>query len=279
MKFSKNLLWTKLIITINSQNIDEDIIYSCFETIKDFEKKYSRFIENNYLDKLNTNKSSQANWELLSLIKLAQKVSKLTDWYFDITVLPLLENLWYWKNKSELEENIWYKNIEISWNKIILHNWVSIDLWALGKWFIIDKIFNKLDSIFDDFIINFWWDIRVKWTHTILLEDPNDNKKSIWQITLNNNSIASSTPFKRTTEKGHHLINPKNKNPSNEKLAIFITHKLSSFSDIFSTALFVSNIEKSIEILNKIKWLNWMIITKNGEIFKTKWFECKLNLN
>ena len=277
MKFSRDLFWSRLTITINSQNISEDVINNCFNETKYFEKKYSRFIKWNYLDKLNKTKSSQATWELLSLIKLSKKVSDLTDWYFDITILPLLENIWYWKDDKILDENIWYKNIEISWGKIILNNWVNIDLWAVWKWFMIDKIFNILNPIYNSFIIDFGWDIRIKWTHNILLEDPNNDKKSIWKIKLNNISIASSSPFKRQTNKWHHLINPKDK--QDDKIAIYITHKLSSFSDIFSTALFVSNIEKSIEILNKIKWLEWMIIVKNWEIFKTKWFNCELNIN
>ena len=55
-----------------------------------------------------------------------------------------------------------------------------------------------------------------------------------------------------------------------DKIAIYLTHKLSSFSDIFSTALFVTPLKKSIQILNDTDWLEWMIISKNWEIFKTK---------
>jgi len=277
MKYSKNLLWSRLTLTINSKNIDEDIIGNCFQETKDFEEKYSRFIKWNYLDNLNKNKSSQATWELLSLIKLSKKVSDLTDWYFDITILPLLENIWYWKSEEILEENIWHKNIDILWDKIILQNWVSIDLWAVWKWFMIDKIFNILNPIYDDFIIDFGWDIRIKWSENILLEDPYNDKKSIWNIEIQDLSIASSSPNKRKTKKWHHLINPKNKDLKEDKIAIYLTHRLSSFSDIFSTALFVCPLEKSIEILNKVKWLEWMIIAKNWEIFKSKWFNCKLN--
>lgn len=209
---------------------------------------------------------------------MCKKVSKITNWYFDITVLPLLENIWYWIEKNTINENIWYKNIEINWDMINLKNWVCIDLWAVWKWYIVDKIFNILNKNYDNFMINFWWDIKVKWEKIIYLEDPLDDKKTIWSIKIKDLSIASSSPFKRKTKLWHHLINPKNKNSQNDKLAIYLTHKLSSFSDIFSTALFVTPIEESIKILNKIDWLEWMIITKNWEIFKTKWFNSELNI-
>lgn len=275
MKYSKDLLWSRLNLIINSENIDENIIKKCFDETEKFEKKYSRFIKWNYLYNLNKDKSSQVSWELLSIIKLANQVSKLTDWYFDITILPFLENIWYWIFEEKMEENYWYENIKIENNTIFLQNNVNIDLGSVWKWYIIDMIYNILNPVYDNFIINFWWDIRVKWKHKIFLEDPLDEKKVIWEITIENSSIASSAPNKRKTKKWHHLINPINK--IDDKLAIYITHKLSSFSDIFSTALFVTPMEKTIEILNKTKWLEALIITKKWEIFKTKWFNSKLN--
>lgn len=275
MKYSKDLLWSRLNLIINSENIDENIIKKCFDETEKFEKKYSRFIKWNYLYNLNKNKSSQVSWELLSIIKLANQVSKLTDWYFDITILPFLENIWYWIFEEKMEENYWYENIKIENNTIFLQNNVNIDLGSVWKWYIIDMIYNILNLVYDNFIINFWWDIRVKWKHKIFLEDPLDDKKVIWEIIIENSSIASSAPNKRKTKKWHHLINPINK--TDDKIAIYVTHKLSSFSDIFSTALFVTPMEKTIEILNKTKWLEALIITKKWEIFKTKWFNSILN--
>jgi len=277
MRYSRDLLWSKLDITINSENINEELIETCFFETKQFENKYSRFIEWNFLYDLNKNKSSQVDWELLSIINLARKVSELTEWYFDITVLPILENIGYWISKSQIKENIWYKNIEISQEKIILNNWISIDIWSVWKWYMVDKIYNILDPHFESFVIDFGWDIKIKWTKTIYLEDPLDDKKVIWTIELKDTSIASSSPFKRKTNKWHHLINAKNKKSQNDKLSIYLIHRLSSFSDIFSTALFVCPLEKSIEIINKVKWLEWMIIAKNWEIYKSNWFNCKLN--
>lgn len=278
MKYSRHLFWSVLDITIKSKEKKEEIIDKCFFETQLFENKYSRFIKWNYLYNLNKEKSSQIDWELFSILELSNKVSKITKWYFDVTVLPLLENIWYWIEKEFLQENIWYENIEImNWN-IYLNNNISIDLWSVWKWYMVDKIFNILDKNFQEFIINFWWDIKVKWKHKILLEDPYDNNKFIWEIILENNSISSSSPFKRKTDKWHHLINPKNKISQDDKISIFLTHKLATFSDIFSTALFVTPLEESIKILANINWLEWLIISKNWEIYKSKNFNCELYL-
>ena len=277
MIYSSDFFWSKLNIIIDSKNEKKELIDNCFLETKKFEKKYSRFIKWNYLYNLNKNKSSKIDLELLSILNLCEKVSKLTTWFFDITILPLLENMGYWINNWDLEENIWYENIKINWENLILKNGVSIDIWAVWKWYMIDKLYNMLDSYYDSFIIDFGWDIKVKWKKTIYLEDPMDDKKVIWSIELENLSIASSSWNKRKTSLWHHLINAKNKKPQDDKLAIYLTHKLSSFSDIFSTALFVCPLEKSIDILNKIKWLEWLIISKDWDIYKSKNFNCKLN--
>ncbi len=276
MRYSQDLFWSRLSITIHAEDIDKNIVDHCFSETEKFEKKYSRFIKWNYLYELNKNKSSQIDREFLSVINLCKKVSDITGWIFDITILPLLENIGYWIEKDKLEENIWYKNIEINWQKIILNNGASIDIWAVWKWYMVDKIYNILDTHFQSFIIDFWGDIRIKWKENIFLEDPNDDKKVIWSIELDDISIASSSATKRKTSIWHHLISAKEKQSQNDKIAVYVTHKLSSFSDIFSTALFVCPLEKSIEILNKIDWLEGLIIAKNGEIYKSRGFNCKL---
>lgn len=278
MKYSKDLFWSRLDITINNSKIDLKLIENCFLIAKDFENKYSRFIKWNYLYNLNKQKSSKIDWELFSIINLCNKISKITDWYFDITVLPILENLGYWIEKTKLQENIWYENIIIKDSYIYLENGVSIDIWAVWKWYIIDKIYNILEKKYDNFIINFGWDIRVKWKHLIYLEDPLDEKKIIWEIELENYSIASSSPNKRKTKLWNHLINPKNHKSNNDKITIFITHRLSCFSDIFSTALFVCPLNDAVKILSNTKWLEWLIIDKSWNIYKSTNLNCKLNI-
>lgn len=278
MKYSRELLGSRLDITIEAENINQELIEYCFTQVKDFEKKYSRFIEWNYLHQLNVQKSSQIDWELFSILELCKKVSYLTKGSFDITVLPFLENIWYGIEKKILTENYGYQNIEIEGDMVYLKNGVSIELGWVGKWYMVDRVYTILEPFYEKFIVNFGWDIRVKWTHTIELEDPMDSRKTLGNIELNTLSIAGSGPRKRKTKKWHHLINPKLWVPQDDKLAIFLTHRLSIFSDIFSTALFVTPLEESLKILNQIKWLEGMMIAKNGEIYKSKNFNAHLNI-
>jgi len=211
----------------------------------------------------------------------------MTQWYFDITLLPILENAGYGVKTEKLEENIWYKNIILSQDKIILKNWVKIDLGSVGKGYMIDKIYTYLDKKYETFIIDFGWDIRVKWEHIIALENPaltptlslegeGVAPAILWNIVLKNSSIASSSWNRRKFWDAHHLIDPKVGKSVDDKRAIFLIHKLSSFSDIFSTALFVSPIDIAIKTLNTVPWLEGMILMSDWKIHKTKNFVWKI---
>lgn len=272
MKFTKNLCGSKLEILILSEWEFSDLVQKCFEYWENFEDKYSRFNKNNFLSQLNEKKYSEITPEFYQIISLWLKLSDFSDWYFDISILPFLENKWYWISKEKIPENIWYKNIVLKKYSITLNNNISIDIWALWKWFIVDKIYNILDNKVDSFIINFWWDIRVKWKKEILLEDPLNEWKYIWKTIITHGSIASSNGSKRRFWNSHHLINPKTWESQNEIAWVFVSHKNCSFADSFSTCLFVSPIETSLKILRSIKGLEAMIILNNWVIHKSQWF-------
>lgn len=262
-------------------------IQHCFDLVQSFEKTYSRFISGNYLDTLNTNKNSDITAEFFSILQLCIKVSEMTQWYFDISLRPLLENAGYGIVDWKLDENIGYKNIILSREHVTLNNGISLDIWSVGKWYMIDVIYKYLETRYERFLIDFGGDIRVKWSYTIGLEDPNlESPHSIlsssgtevspnwilWRIRLQNCSIASSSWNRRTFGTSHHLINPKTKCSVDDKQAIFLTHKLATFSDIFSTALFVSPIDIAIRVLNTVPGLEGMIIMSDGTIHKTRNF-------
>jgi thiamine biosynthesis lipoprotein ApbE len=50
-------------------------------------------------------------------------------------------------------------------------------------------------------------------------------------------------------------MNPKERQSENNKIGVYVTHKLASFADGFSTALFVTPLDISIDILNKVSGL------------------------
>lgn len=271
MKFSENFLWSIITIEIKDDIINRDDISFCYSIIEKFEQKYSRFIPWNFLDTLNRKKKAVIDTEFYSLINLATRVSEISEWYFDITVQPLLENLWYWISKRHVAENYWYKNIYLKNSdkknlyNIELQGNVSIEFWAFWKWYLIDVIYDFLEKKYNHFIIDFWWDIKAKWSFDIHLEDPLITWSSIWNISLTHCSIASSSWNRRTFNNTHHLISLKSLKWEDEKVWIFVTHKLAVMADIFATALYLSPISICEKIIKQTPWLNAFILFKSWE--------------
>ena len=286
MKFSKELLGTILHINIEDEVTNTNDFIFCVWIVESFENKYSRFIENNTLAKINSQKKAIIDSELYSLITLANKVSEISEWYYDISILPFLENSGYWISETKIEEKFWYKNIIVSeqkndnnsnkWEKkysLELKNNISIELGSLGKWYLIDKIYNYLSKKYTKFIIDFGWDIKVKWEYSIDLEDPQNAKKSIWKISLHNSSIAWSSWNKRVFNNTHHLISKHKSAIWENKKSLFVTHPLSIMSDSFATALYVSPLKICKKIIAHTPNLEAYIIMEDWEVLKSNWFD------
>lgn len=276
--YTKECFWSLLEITVFWEKNIDSVITESFSLLDSFEADYSRFIPGNILSSINKYKQHIVSKEIASLLRLCIRVSELTEGYFDITILPLLENAWYGIVEWTLEEKIWYENISLDWESLILKNDVNIEFWSCGKWYAIDLIYNSLIKHIDNFVINFWGDMRIAWKKTIHLENPLDIKKTIGSIDLENISIASSSWNRRKIWEGHHLLNPKTKSSWDHILAVYVTHKLWVFADIFSTALFVSPLQISKKVLEKVSGLEALIILSDGKIYKSGWFDSQLTI-
>lgn len=142
----------------------------------------------------------------------------------------------------------------------------------------LDVLYNFLITHYERFVINFGGDIRVAGKKTIHLEDPLRSGKYIGTIDLENTSIASSSGNKRKIGHQHHLINPKTGKSEDTILAVYVTHRLGVFADIFATALFVSPLPVSIKVLEKVAGLEALIIMQNGKIHTTQNFNATLTI-
>lgn len=264
-------MWSVLKIKINSPAWKE--VEEIFTYIENFENKYSRFIKWNYLDNLNKAWWWEVDNVTKEFINLSLKVSELSEWYFDITVSPILEDLWYWEKWGNF--NIGYKNINLEWNKLTL-NKVKIELGCLWKWYIVDYVFNKLWNKCEKLLVDFGWDIKFKWDFEIWLESPFKEWEIIWEYKWKDISLASSSWLKRKFNGNHHLISPKDKRSIENISWVYISHSSSMISDIFSTAIAVSPLSVWIKILQNVKGLEGMIITKD-HIYRSEWYKGKLN--
>lgn len=282
-KFAKDSIGTKLEISFRTNENLSHIFNEIDIFLTEFEKKFSRFIEYNWL--YNLNKTKSANLDNLSykILKMMQKLSSETSWYFDPTIGKRLTELGYWNSDLDFgSEEFSHKNfdeiisldekkIQILWNYEIEFGWI-------GKWFLIDWIFNFLRQNLDkntEFLINFSWDMACIGEWKVAIESPFADDEAIWIINLKNSFIACSAPTKRRFgKKSHHLINPFSRESASEIVTVCVetsifTENAWMLTDGYATALCVMDFDFAKKKFLQNPYINGILVKNNWQFFQT----------
>lgn len=282
-KFAKNSIGTKLEISFRTNENLSHIFNEIDIFLVEFEAKFSRFIEKNWLYNLNKTKSANLDEISYKMIKMMQKLSNETDWFFDPTIGKRLTELGYWnKNLDFNSQNFSHKNfdeiikfdnekIEILWNYEIEFGWI-------GKWFLIDWIFGFLRKNLDketEFLINFSWDMACIGQWQVAVESPFVDDEAIWIVNLKNSFIACSAPTRRRFgQDSHHLINPFSGKSASEIITACIetsifTENAGMMTDGYATALCVMDFDFACKKFLQNPYINGILVKNNWKFFQT----------
>lgn len=282
-KFAKDSIGTKLEISFRTNENLSHIFNEIDIFLTEFEKKFSRFIEYNWLYDLNKTKSANLDNLSYKILKMMQKLSSETSWYFDPTIGKRLTELGYWNSDLDFgSEEFSHKNfdeiisldekkIQILWNYEIEFGWI-------GKWFLIDWIFNFLRQNLDkntEFLINFSWDMACIGEWKVAIESPFADDEAIWIINLKNSFIACSAPTKRRFgKKSHHLINPFSRESASEIVTVCVetsifTENAWMLTDGYATALCVMDFDFAKKKFLQNPYINGILVKNNWQFFQT----------
>jgi len=263
----KNIMNTTLTIKIVAKDKEIEIANNCIQnSFKIFDyvvERFSRFIDNSELNFLNKNqgKWTKVSEELFYLVSYSLNLAKLTNGYFDPTIIDLLEMYGYDKNYNfsklddpNLNEKVskYLKNrpifTEIQLNEIEktikLSKGQRIELGGIGKGYAIDLAFDHIKKYFNNFLIDAGGDIRAmgknvnrnKWKVGI---KTTENHISYF-IELNNEAIACSGNWARKVKHFHHLINPHTGKPTESNYStVYVIAPTALESDSWATVAFL----------------------------------------
>lgn len=241
---------SSITIYTEDEKYAKQIIQEALNEVDRLENIFSLFRNNSDIIKLNQNGFlNNPKKEFVELLNFAQRISRLSNGYFDITV----QNLWiayskFSNNEELLEEElkkrkklISWKNIQISEKKISFKKkGMKITLNALAQGFITDKVtqFFKQKGL-ENVLVNFG-EFRS-------IGKPSKNRD--WRLAINNTkniinlknlAISTSASFgTKFNEKYHHLFNPKNTLNTNSNESISVVAPSALLADALSTTLIV----------------------------------------
>ncbi len=266
----------------------ENAIEIAFRRMEEINKTFNFLNKESAISRFNLNSEPIEDKDILFVIDTAIDVSRKTDGAFDITITPLL-NLWgfygdspSWPKKERISQclkNIGYKNIKIKNKKVTkLNDYIQIDLGGIAKGYAIDEavITLKKEGI-ESALIDGGGDIYAlgeldgkPWK--VAIRDPRgDGIIGVMEIS----DLAAVTSgdyerfFMRNGKRYHHILNPVTGYPAEGLASVTIFSSNAIIADAWSTAIFVLGKEKGLEIAEKNSDIETVMVTSEGEIFRS----------
>lgn len=285
---------TVITITLYDSN-EEELLNTCFDYCKDFEKLVSRTIPSSDISRINTasGQSVEVSDTTIELLKNAIEFGELTDGAFDITIAPLME-LWDIKNNpgnvpseadiTEELSHVNYKNIVIEGNTVTLTDpKASIDLGGIAKGYMADQLKEFLLSEgVTSAIINLGGNVLTIGKKPdgnafhIGIQKPFDKQNAtITSVSIKDSSVVTSGSYERYFKLDdtiyHHILNTETGYPcDNTLLSVTILSSMSIDGDALSTSCFTLGLEEGQKLIASLEGIDAIFVTEEYEIVDTR---------
>jgi len=248
-----------------------------WERLGDIHWRMSIFDEKSDVHKVNQSfsDSKRIGNDTFQLIKEAERISKMTNGVFDITVWPLIK-LWKEKEKeNQLPTQDELKKVrmavgfhQISFQKNnrikILHPETKIDLGGIAKGYAIDEAVRIFRSYgLNNFLIDAGGDLYAGGRNCedqlwrIGIRDPRDVSKMIDVVSVINAAVATSGDYQQyfaiQGQRWSHIINPKTGLPQTGVISATVIGPNAARADAFATALTILDGEKGISFIESLE--------------------------
>ena len=287
---------------------DTALLEGCMELCRMYEQIFSRTDENSELYRLNhgllsdNDGTSKISDSLYELISLGIAYGGLSGGALDISIAPV-SSLWDFssgENQDVPESRIPqetqvaqglsfvdYQKITLPGeNQIILPEGMALDLGAIAKGYIADRIKEYLmEQGVNSAIINLGGNVLCIGQKPggqgfqIGIQQPfADRNETAAVMTLSDTSVVTSGIYERyfTTENGvfyHHILDSNTGYPcDNELISVTIVSKSSAAADALSTACFCLGLEDGMALLDSLPDVYGVFITEDREMHYSEGF-------
>jgi thiamine biosynthesis lipoprotein len=277
-------------------NLARDFQNEVLEWVAWFEARYSRFIPDSLIGRINA--AAGQHWvevdpETDALFNLCQEMIFFTRGVFDPTALPLIR-LWNWKANPPVVPNaqqIQAAQELVGWRKIqrrpggifLPREGMSLDLGGIGKEYAVDRVLAlALQRGIESVLVDFGADVRVhgeppeKGAWHIGLEDPK-NPGHVWiGVAVTNHAVATSGDYLRhfmhQGRRYGHILDPRTGYPVNNSiLSVSVIAPHCTVAGILSTSVFVLGPKEGTDLISLCPGAEGCITTETSR-FQTKGF-------
>jgi thiamine biosynthesis lipoprotein len=220
---------------------------------------------------------------------LCDSVWKKSDGCFDVALESLIQ-VWGFDSKSpEVPNELEIKSalLESNWNKLKLINdgkvfrstKTGLNFGAIAKGYAVDKAVDVLQkSGIQSALVNAGGEIKTIGNDWVVgVQHPREPNEIIRRIKLNGMSAATSGDYENYFEKDgarfHHILDPMTGYPARGIQSVTVLNINNAIADGLATAVFVMGKEKGLELIEKLRDTEAMIIDQQGKIYYSSGFE------
>ena len=276
----------EVIVIGDKEDVARKSIADAFSAMERVDRLMSNFKGDSDISRINKGAGSDAvavDSDVVEVIKKSIYYSEISNGAFDITIGGV-EELYNFEDEGRMPDKgkfinsvslIGYKNIIINGNTVRLtKKGIKLDLGGIAAGFAVDR---GIDTIKKngavDALINAGGDIRVigesengKWKIGIL--HPREENKLINTLTLKDISVTTSGDYRKyfisDGKRYHHILNPSTGLPTEGVQSVTIIAPLAVDSDALATAVFVLGKKKGMELIERLKDVEGIIIDSDG---------------
>jgi thiamine biosynthesis lipoprotein len=232
-----------------SVELEEQIKTSVLELIELFNNNYSRFQSDSIVRKLYRNPGTYTFTDISfpQLYALYHELHNLTNGAVTPLIGKTLSDAGYdetyqlrsFKSKLTIpffSDVAWDGAYGITTDKRLL-----LDFGAVAKGLLVDRIADILkQSRVQEWYVDASGDSahHASSAYTVGLEHPQDKTKVIGSITLHNESICASATNRRAWKNGHHVIDGRTGQPTNDIIATWVIANTTMLADGLAAAIF-----------------------------------------
>ncbi len=224
--------------------------------------------------------------DIIDVIKMSIKISKLTNGAFDITVKPLLD-LWpiYKSNNFKIPDRndlldalslVGWQNIEIDEKKhtvFFKKRGMQIDLGGIAKGYIVDRAISFLRKQgVKGALINAGGDIYAlgsapggkAWR--IGIQHPRNSRQFMAILELKNKAVVTSGDYERYIIKNGvrytHIVDPRTGFTTRETASVTLIGNSTAFVDGLATAMMVLGVKEGLKALSNTKQVDGLFVSE-----------------
>ena len=291
-KQSRVVFYFDTVVTVTVYTDDNELLSQMEEECMRYEQMLSKTVEGSDVWNINHSAGSRVavSEETRSLILKALEFSRLSDGRFDISIEPCV-SLWDFTSEDrgvlpDADElaaaaaKVDWTQIDVNEDGVLIPEGMSIDLGAIAKGYISDRIADFLAAGgVESALLNVGGNVRTLGSKPdgsdwkIGIQDPEGvrDQSIVGVVSLSDTAVVTSGIYERGfTLDGvvyHHILDPKTGwSVQNELAGVSIVTEEACTADALSTTVFAMGLEEGMAFIEALEGVDAIFVTRDGDI-------------